>query len=191
MCCKADFKSIAKCKKWLCVAVFALFFKNTRRAAWPVLQSRCKAILAPPQSTPKNTKTGRKSVGFLILNQAPKCTRSHRFPPHKHPENGFVMRFAGKNSFLQVRSSHVLILSALLHLHMLLSNLNDVHFNECISPHPAARARGIFLFQCKARTACINKSGGRRLPAKTRRPLCPPAASTSSCRIRRIRIAHG
>ena len=123
LCCKADFKSIAKCKKWLCVAVFALFFKNTRRAAWPVLQSRCKAILAPPQSTPKNTKTGRKSVGFLILNQAPKCTRSHRFPPHKHPENGFVMRFAGKNSFLQVRSSHVLILSALLHLFNNIINL--------------------------------------------------------------------
>ena len=87
-----------------------------RRAAWPVLQSRCKALSAPPQSTPKNTKTGRKSVGFLILTQAPKCTRSHRFPPQKHPKNGFVLRFAGKNSFLQVRSSHVLILSALLHL---------------------------------------------------------------------------
>ena len=84
-----------------------------RRAANLVLQSRCKAILAPPQSTPKNTKTGRKSVGFLILTQAPKCTRSHCFPPQKHPKNGFVMRFAGKNSFLQVRSAHVLILSAL------------------------------------------------------------------------------
>ena len=86
-----------------------------RRAANLVLQSRCKAILAPPQSTPKNTKTGRKSVGFLILTQAPKCTRSHCFPPQKHPKNGFVMRFAGKNSFLQVRSAHVLILSALSH----------------------------------------------------------------------------
>lgn len=116
MYCKADFKSIAKCKKWLCAAVFSLFLKNMRRAAWPVLQSRCKALSAPPQSTPKNTKTGRKSVGFLILTQAPKCTRSHRFPPQKHPKNGFVLRFAGKNSFLQVRSSHVLILSALLHL---------------------------------------------------------------------------
>lgn len=113
MYCKADFKSIAKCKKWLCAAVFSLFLKNMRRAANLVLQSRCKAILAPPQSTPKNTKTGRKSVGFLILTQAPKCTRSHCFPPQKHPKNGFVMRFAGKNSFLQVRSAHVLILSAL------------------------------------------------------------------------------
>ena len=116
MYCKADFKSIAKCKKWLCAAVFSLFLKNMRRAAWPVLQSRCKALSAPPQSTPKNTKTGRKSVGFLILTQAPKCTRSHRFPPQKHPKNGFVLRFAGKNSFLQVRSAHVLILSALSHL---------------------------------------------------------------------------
>ena len=116
MYCKADFKSIAKCKKWLCAAVFSLFLKNMRRAANLVLQSRCKAILAPPQSTPKNTKTGRKSVGFLILTQAPKCTRSHCFPPQKHPKNGFVMRFAGKNSFLQVRSAHVLILSALSHL---------------------------------------------------------------------------
>ena len=115
MYCKADFKSIAKCKKWLCAAVFSLFLKNMRRAANLVLQSRCKAILAPPQSTPKNTKTGRKSVGFLILTQAPKCTRSHCFPPQKHPKNGFVMRFAGKNSFLQVRSAHVLILSALSH----------------------------------------------------------------------------
>lgn len=113
MYCKADFKSIAKCKKWLCAAVFSLFLKNMRRAAWPVLQSRCKALSAPPQSTPKNTKTGRKSVGFLILTQASKCTRSHRFPPQKHPKNGFVLRFAGKNSFLQVRSAHVLILSAL------------------------------------------------------------------------------
>lgn len=113
MYCKVDFKSIAKCKKWLCAAVFSLFLKNMRRAANLVLQSRCKAILAPPQSTPKNTKTGRKSVGFLILTQAPKCTRSHCFPPQKHPKNGFVMRFAGKNSFLQVRSAHVLILSAL------------------------------------------------------------------------------
>lgn len=122
MYCKADFKSIAKCKKWLCAAVFSLFLKNMRRAAWPVLQSRCKALSAPPQSTPKNTKTGRKSVGFLILTQAPKCTRSHRFPPQKHPKNGFVLRFAGKNSFLQVRSSHVLILSALLHLRNSLCN---------------------------------------------------------------------
>ena len=89
--------------------------KNTRRVAWPVLQSRCKALSALSQNTLKNTKTGRKSVGFLILTQAPKCTHSHRFPPQKHPKNGFVMRFAGKNSFLQVRSSHVLILSALLH----------------------------------------------------------------------------
>lgn len=119
MYCKADFKSIAKCKKWLCAAVFSLFLKNMRRAANLVLQSRCKAILAPPQSTPKNTKTGRKSVGFLILTQAPKCTRSHCFPPQKHPKNGFVMRFAGKNSFLQVRSAHVLILSALSHLSLL------------------------------------------------------------------------
>ena len=117
MYCKVDFKSIAKCKKWLCAAVFGLFLKIANRAANLVLQSRCKALSAPPQSTPKNTKTGRKSVGFLILTQAPKCTHSHRFPPHKHPENGFVMRFAGKNSFLQVRSSHVLILSALLQLH--------------------------------------------------------------------------
>jgi len=116
--CKADFKSIAKCKKWLCAAVFSLFLKNMRRAAWPVLQSRCKALSAPPQSTPKNTKTGRKSVGFLILTQAPKCTRSHRFPPQKHPKNGFVLRFAGKNSFLQVRSAHVLILSALSQLRL-------------------------------------------------------------------------
>ena len=114
--CKADFKSIAKCKKWLCTAVFGLFLKIASRAANLVLQSRCKALSAPPQSTPKNTKTGRKSVGFLILTQAPKCTHSHRFPPQKHPKNGLVMRFAGKNSFLQVRSSHVLILSALLHL---------------------------------------------------------------------------
>ena len=112
--CKADFKSIAKCKKWLCGAVFSLFLKIVHRAEKPVLQSRCKAFSAPPQSTPKNTKTGRKSVDFLILTQAPKCACSHRFPPQKHPKNGFVLRFAGKNSFLQVRSSHVLILSALL-----------------------------------------------------------------------------
>lgn len=127
MYCKADFKSIAKCKKWLCAAVFSLFLKNMRRAANLVLQSRCKAILAPPQSTPKNTKTGRKSVGFLILTQAPKCTRSHCFPPQKHPKNGFVMRFAGKNSFLQVRSAHVLILSALSqHVHIS-SMISQIH----------------------------------------------------------------
>lgn len=114
MYCKADFKSIAKCKKRLCGAVFSLFLKIVRRAEKPVLQSHCKALSAPPQNIPKTTKTGRKSVGFLILTQAPKCTRSHCFPPQKHPKNGLVMRFAGKNSFLQVRSSHVLILSALL-----------------------------------------------------------------------------
>lgn len=82
--------------------------------------SFCKAVARPFQprrkALPKSTKTGRKSVGFLILTQASKCACSHRFPPQKHPKNGFVMRFAGKNSFLQVRSSHVLILSALLHL---------------------------------------------------------------------------
>ena len=78
--------------------------KNTRRVAWPVLQSRCKALSALSQNTLKNTKTGRKSVGFLILTQAPKCTRSHCFPPQKHPKNGFVMRFAGKNSFFQLRA---------------------------------------------------------------------------------------
>lgn len=100
--CKADFKSIAKCKKWLCAAVFVLLFKIVRRAANLVLQSRCKALSAPPQNIPKTTKTGRKSVGFLILTWAPKCTRSHRFPPQKHPKNGFVMRFAGKNSFFQL-----------------------------------------------------------------------------------------
>ncbi|WP_419075358.1 hypothetical protein [Ruthenibacterium lactatiformans] len=114
MYCKADFKSIAKCKKWLCTAVFALFLKNTRRAARPVLQSRCKALSALSQNTHKNTKTGRKSVGFLILIRAPKCTCSHCFPPQNHPKNGFMMRFAGKNSFLQVRSARVLILPALL-----------------------------------------------------------------------------
>ena len=104
MYCKANFKSVAKCKKRLCTAVFALFKKNTRRVAWPVLQSRCKALSALSQNTLKNTKTGRKSVGFLILTQAPKCTRSHCFPPQKHPKNGFVMRFAGKNSFFQLRA---------------------------------------------------------------------------------------
>mgnify|MGYP001631061838 CR=1 FL=1 len=78
--------------------------KNTRRVAWPVLQSRCKALSALSQNTLKNTKTGRKSVGFLILTQAPKCTRFHCFPPQKHPKNGFVMRFAGKNSFFQLRA---------------------------------------------------------------------------------------
>ena len=104
MYCKANFKSVAKCKKRLCTAVFALFKKNTRRVAWPVLQSRCKALSALSQNTLKNTKTGRKSVGFLILTQAPKCTRSHCFPPQKHPKNGFMMRFAGKNSFFQLRA---------------------------------------------------------------------------------------
>lgn len=102
--CKADFKSIAKCKKWLCAAVFVLLFKVARRAANPVLQSRCNGFSAPPQNIPKTTKTGRKSVGFLILTWVLKYTRSHRFPPQKHPKNGFVMRFAGKNSFFQLRA---------------------------------------------------------------------------------------
>lgn len=104
MYCKADFKSIAKCKKWLCAAVFVLLFKVARRAANPVLQSRCNGFSAPPQNIPKTTKTGRKSVGFLILTWVLKYTRSHRFPPQKHPKNGFVMRFAGKNSFFQLRA---------------------------------------------------------------------------------------
>ena len=157
MYCKADFKSIAKCKKWLCAAVFSLFLKNMRRAAWPVLQSRCKALSAPPQSTPKNTKTGRKSVGFLILTQAPKCTRSHRFPPQKHPKNGFVLRFAGKNSFLQVRSSHVLILSALLH---------QLSFSAGVQ-HPVRLYAGRLYSNAAAhsgrqRTCIVGHSGNRR-----------------------------
>lgn len=93
---------------------FSLCFSKSRAARQSPF---CKAVARPFQSRrkalPKSTKTGRKSVGFLILTQAPKCTRSHCFPPQKHPKNGFVMRFAGKNSFLQVRSAHVLILSAL------------------------------------------------------------------------------
>lgn len=84
---------------------FSLCFSKSRAARQSPF---CKAVARPFQSRrkalPKSTKTGRKSVGFLILTQAPKCTRSHCFPPQKHPKNGFMMRFAGKNSFFQLRA---------------------------------------------------------------------------------------
>ena len=195
MYCKADFKSIAKCKKWLCAAVFSLFLKNMRRAANLVLQSRCKAILAPPQSTPKNTKTGRKSVGFLILTQAPKCTRSHCFPPQKHPKNGFVMRFAGKNSFLQVRSAHVLILSAL-------SQQRDASYqhadpsaakvvsrsHRCILPSLCGSAPYTALYHRRffsPRKEVFQKSRKKRPPERPfRRPFCIGARKNTLSRPR-------
>ena len=84
---------------------FSLCFSKSRAARQSPF---CKAVARPFQSRrkalPKSTKTGRKSVGFLILTQAPKCTRSHCFPPQKNPKNGFMMRFAGKNSFFQLRA---------------------------------------------------------------------------------------
>ena len=83
--------------------------RGTARFAKP-LQGPFSLVAKHPQKH----KNRPESVGFLILIRAPKCTCYHCFPHQNHPKNGFMMRFAGKNSFLQVRSPRVLILPALL-----------------------------------------------------------------------------
>ena len=86
MYCKADFKSIAKCKKWLCTAVFALLFEIARRAAKPVLQSRCKALSVPPQSTPKKHKNRPKIGRFSHFNPSAEMHPFSLFSASKAPE---------------------------------------------------------------------------------------------------------
>ena len=138
---------------------FSLCFSKSRAARQSPF---CKAVARPFQSRrkalPKSTKTGRKSVGFLILTQAPKCTRSHCFPPQKHPKNGFMMRFAGKNSFFQLRARDFSFYMNAYRRHVL--RVHPPGYG-CCRPGGAAACAGSRACRGRGR-ACASTAAGQR-----------------------------